>query len=298
MPKLLMLKGLPASGKSSFAQALVEEGWVEVNKDKIRADLKDTWTSDLEKRVIKIRDNKIKQALSVKKNVVSSDTNLAPKHEARFRQLASEFKATFEIDASFLEVPIEECIRRDSLRKPGEGHVGEGVIRGMFEQYLKSTTEVPKPVVEVVPTFQPYVGDPNLPPAILCDLDGTLSLSEGIRGIFDYDKCDQDKVNQSVATTIAAMSLYGYQVVFVSGREEKAREKTLMFLAKVGAKRFPLFMRPTGDFRKDWVIKGEIFDREIRPKYNVLFCLDDRDQVVNFYRGLGLTVFQVREGNY
>jgi len=34
------------------------------------------------------------------------------------------------------------------------------------------------------------------------------------------------------------------------------------------------------------------------PKYHVEFVLDDRNQVVNFWRYLGLTCFQVAEGDF
>lgn len=35
MSKLLMLKGLPASGKSTYAKELSDKGWIRVNKDDI-----------------------------------------------------------------------------------------------------------------------------------------------------------------------------------------------------------------------------------------------------------------------
>jgi len=57
-------------------------------------------------------------------------------------------------------------------------------------------------------------------------------------------------------------------------------------------------MRPAGDIRKDVLIKQEIYEREIKDKYNVLFVLDDRQSVVDGWRSLGLTVFQVAEGQF
>lgn len=41
MPKLLVLKGLPASGKSTYAKELVNKGWKRVNKDDLRAMIDD-----------------------------------------------------------------------------------------------------------------------------------------------------------------------------------------------------------------------------------------------------------------
>jgi hypothetical protein len=57
-------------------------------------------------------------------------------------------------------------------------------------------------------------------------------------------------------------------------------------------------MRPTGDNRKDSLVKEEILRNEILPNYYVEFALDDRQQVVDHLRGMGLTVFQVAPGNY
>jgi hypothetical protein len=57
-------------------------------------------------------------------------------------------------------------------------------------------------------------------------------------------------------------------------------------------------MRRAGDRRKDWVVKSELYREHIEPRYDVLLVLDDRDQVVRAWRGLGLTVFQVAEGDF
>jgi hypothetical protein len=54
----------------------------------------------------------------------------------------------------------------------------------------------------------------------------------------------------------------------------------------------------SADMRKDAVIKQELFDKYVAGKYNVLFVLDDRNQVVDFWRSIGLTCFQVNYGNF
>ena len=55
-------------------------------------------------------------------------------------------------------------------------------------------------------------------------------------------------------------------------------------------------MRSTGDHRNDAIVKQELYEQEIAGKYNVDFCVDDRDRVVDLWRSLGLTCFQVAEG--
>ncbi|MEB3173721.1 MAG: polynucleotide kinase, partial [Cyanobacteriota bacterium] len=137
-----------------------------------------------------------------------------------------------------------------------------------------------------------YSPQPGRPSAIICDLDGTLCLLKG-RNPYDASHCDEDDLNPVVASL-----LVGRRVLLVSGREEKYREPTLRFLAKHQIKYEHLWMRATGDLRKDAVIKREIFERRIRNQYNIEFVLDDRNQVVELWRSLGLVCLQVAEGDF
>jgi len=57
-------------------------------------------------------------------------------------------------------------------------------------------------------------------------------------------------------------------------------------------------MRATGDNRKDSIVKKEIYEGIIKPVFDVKFVLDDRNQVVEMWRSLGLTVLQVADGNF
>jgi hypothetical protein len=58
-------------------------------------------------------------------------------------------------------------------------------------------------------------------------------------------------------------------------------------------------MRVDQDFRKDAIIKKELFMNNVHNKFFVEFILDDRKQVVDMWRNdLGLTVFQVAEGDF
>jgi hypothetical protein len=57
-------------------------------------------------------------------------------------------------------------------------------------------------------------------------------------------------------------------------------------------------MRPAGDMRKDAIVKRELFDRHVRDRYDVTCILDDRSQVVDMWRSLGLTCLQVAPGEF
>jgi hypothetical protein len=57
-------------------------------------------------------------------------------------------------------------------------------------------------------------------------------------------------------------------------------------------------MRATGDNRKDSIVKEEIYKNDILPEYYVEFVLDDRQQVVDALREMGLQVWQVARGDF
>lgn len=59
-----------------------------------------------------------------------------------------------------------------------------------------------------------------------------------------------------------------------------------------------LYLRPNGDKRKDYVVKRQIYEESVKDKFNVLFVLEDRDQVVKMWREIGLTCFQVEYGDF
>lgn len=156
--------------------------------------------------------------------------------------------------------------------------------------------------------------DESLPKAIIVDLDGTWSLLNG-RSPYDASTCDQDPPNTPVIEAVKAMYLQGYAVLFTSGREDKYREPTEKHIAMHGTVEVPvdtsdppsieevviqhqLFMRASGDMRKDSIVKQELFDAHIRGKYNVVMVFDDRDQVVDQWRSMGLTCAQVAPGNF
>jgi predicted kinase len=280
--ELVICRGLPGSGKSTWAAQ--QHGYIVVNKDDIRAELAKegwVWSPKAEADVLQIRDGNIRSALYNGKSVISSDTNLADKHINRLTDIARKYKAVVTVK-DFTGVPPEVCIQRDAGR---DNPVGERVITEMYYQYLFPLH------------CKTYTRSGNLPNAFICDLDGTVALHNG-RSPYDYNKCDTDLLNEPVAIIVKALWRNELQPVYVSGREDYCREKTLKWLKDNGLPDGPLFMRATGDSRKDTVVKYEIFNGSIRDMYDVWLALDDRDQVVKLWRGMGITCLQVEYGNF
>lgn len=280
MKKIILTKGLPGSGKTTWAKELLakEPGkWKRINKDDLRAMLDNgKWSKANEAFVIAVRNRMIVDANAQGYNVVVDDTNLHPKHFVHISQMMGNL-AEVEIK-DFTNVPLEECIKRDQ-RRPN--YVGEKVIRRMYNQYLRSK-----------PPTMPY--SPDLPSVIICDIDGTLALF-GDANPYERDFL-QDEVNVPVKDILGRFPQK--EIVLFSGRMAKFREQTVQWLQQNNIYYSLLAMRKTGDMRKDFIVKQELFDEHIRGKYNIQFVLDDRDQVVAYWRSIGLTCLQVDYGAF
>lgn len=133
--------------------------------------------------------------------------------------------------------------------------------------------------------------------AIIVDIDGTLAL-KGDRGPFDWQKVDKDLPNETIILLVKAMRATGLHVILVSGRKEQCREKTLTWLWENQVPFQHLFMRADDDNRSDTILKNEIFENNIKDHYEIFCVLDDRNQVVDMWRNLGLTCLQVAPGDF
>jgi len=142
MQQLIICRGLPASGKSTFSKSWVledPEHRVRVCRDDIRKMLGKYWVPSREDLVTRIENNVITQSLRENYSVIIDATNLRPKY--KWANLAYVTKTvnrdTVQVSIKdFTDVSLETCIERDKLRT-GDDHVGEEVIRNMYNKYLK-----------------------------------------------------------------------------------------------------------------------------------------------------------------
>jgi len=311
MKTLITLKGLPSSGKSTWAKQLQknEPGkWKVVNKDQLRLMIDDgEWSHQNEEFITQVQENLIRAALKKGFNVVSDNTNFSPRIYKRLCEIAAEIGDVMVVEKNF-EVSPEECIARDAKRT-GKACVGAKVIMDMYKKYnLRYGYPQPKQEYfakkggENVGASAVAANKQNetLDKAIISDIDGTLALFEGKRSPYDASKSDIiDSPNVPVVETIKLFYEKGYKIIFCSGREDKYREPTIRFIEKhLPGVAYELFMRKSGDFRKDAIIKEEIYRGNIEGKYYIEFVLDDRSVVVDKWRELGLVCFQVAPGDF
>lgn len=304
MPKITILVGLPASGKSTWAKKAVRSisRTKRVNKDDLRSMTDDgEWSKENERQILVVRDAIIAEHLRNGYNVILDDTNLHLSHHDRMAEIAqavsAETGAAIEVDTKFFETSLDECIARDAART-GKAHVGEAVIRRHYKDLRKFLGIGHEGDLRAarMPMYEEQTE--GLPEAIIVDLDGTTSVING-RNPFDVMKCGSDLPNMPVVDLIRRYHDLGVKVILLSGRDGSAWDETVDWLGRHDVPYTWLIMRTAGDQRKDSVIKRELFEQYIRGFYKILFVLDDRDQVVDLWRkDLGLPCFQVFYGNF
>jgi hypothetical protein len=138
--------------------------------------------------------------------------------------------------------------------------------------------------------------------AFLLDVDGTCAINDGHRHIHDYSRVIYDKPNKSVITVAEAVSLK-LQPVVMSGRPDQTqvRYDTLdWFYTYTKLDSFPLFMRPEflkdnpdkRDYRKDYIVKEELYREKVEPYFNIWFAIDDRLGVCRMWHRLGIPLLR------
>lgn len=300
-PQLLILVGAPGSGKSTFAKYYIrtEENWMRLCRDDFRT-MHFTYSnlpSYEESLITEMIDSSIETLLRRRCNVLLDATHCRADYInhyiEKFNHLADISFKIFEADIATI---AERCDKRNK-------ETGKFIPVNVQKRYIKDLEELkktfdfsPRPLQDN--RVQAIQQDSSLPKAIICDLDGTLALMNN-RNPFDASTCDEDELNTPVSNTLKVFAKEGYRILLVSGREERFKEPTLRFLQKHEIPYHQLWMRQSKDFRKDAVIKKEIFEAKIKDKYYIEFVLDDRDQVVDLWRKeLKLPCFQVNYGSF
>lgn len=281
--KIIYLKGLPASGKSTWAKDYCSKykGWVRVNRDDLRHMRGEYWLPKKEGMITDWEDSLIEVALESGSNVIVDATNL---NEGRVKSRYLKLKKVFphlKLDIKFFDTPLEECIERDKIRP---NSVGKDVIMGMYDKYLREKLD--------------YIQDINLPKCVIFDIDGTLATKSG-RSPYDWDRVKEDTPNSHVVKLVSMYKNCGYRIIVFTGRDGSCYDLTREWLTENDIPFDELYSRVEGDCRKDSIVKREMFDSHVYGRYFCEVVYDDRDQVVEMWRkDLGLNCLQVNYGNF
>ena len=161
----------------------------------------------------------------------------------------------------------------------------------------------------------------------ICDVDGTLMNVEKRVSFAKKHKKDTDRVmdwdifldpmvmlefdtpNRDVIGVVKALYKSDYeedvsnnnyfnQIIITSARNERHRDVTIKQLEFAGIKYSAMYLRDDGDFRPDDIVKEELLGKIRADGYNPTIAFDDRNQVVNKWRELGINCYQVRSGDF
>ena len=143
---------------------------------------------------------------------------------------------------------------------------------------------------------------------LVCDLDGTLCDDSHRRALAKPGSWDQyhermgnDTPCDAVATIVTHWIVCGHEVLFLTGRPERYRERTVQWLSLngIGSYHYHLLMRPDENRERTEVFKVRALKAFLQqmPRFEVSLILEDRSRLVNVFRQLGYPTFQVAENN-
>lgn len=302
MSTLYITRGFPASGKTTWALGFcARTGAVNINRDDIRRQLTigQHGTDRQETDVTGVQTALVRAAVNNGSDIVLSDTNLRPR---QFRPLiAVARQAGYTVEVRDFRVDLDELLRRNAARE-ADRRVPPEVIRSLWNRFpyrqWPTVTDLTGDA-GYDPTRYPVLANPrDLPHCVLVDVDGTLAHHDGLRSPYDWAHVGRDTVDPAVRDAVRDIAAAGVRVVIMSGRDASCRRATEAWLVEHGVPHDELHMRPTGDRRADWIIKDTLIREHVEGRYHIRYCLDDRSQVVDHYRALGLKVFQVQPGDF
>ena len=145
---------------------------------------------------------------------------------------------------------------------------------------------------------------------IVVDLDGTLCNCD--HRVQHAQNKDWDKFHDGIQLDEPHPDVLGFlklipeqtPVLVITGRNESQHIATVRWIDEHGLleKIDAIEMRPNGDWSRDAELKLRIIDAffgdRLNALENVMFILEDRDSVVEAYRGAGFNCWQVRLGTY
>lgn len=147
-PKLIILCGIPGSGKSTYAKDYTERNFntVHLSSDVIRKELYgDENIQGNPGDVFSLMQKRALEALNNGRDVLYDATNITRKDRANIIGVCPKFA---KIECHIIWAPIEVCIERDAAR---ERTVGKEVINRMLKRFQAPYYDESIDVIKIIP---------------------------------------------------------------------------------------------------------------------------------------------------
>ena len=221
-----------------------------------------------------------------------------------WKDLATQTLGTKIEVVDMTDVPVEECVMRDTQR---EKSVGGTVIKNMALRYgLKTFSQGSVVLCDIDGTIANidhrlhYVTNPvtkitydggDLPP----NMAVSIGFKKDWKGFFS--EMENDSVRQDVQKILIDLYNRGHTIIFLSARPDSYRDVTLKWLAdKTLSFAYTLIMRQSHDKRPDTEVKADMLNLHFPDKGVIHTIIDDRPSVIRMWKEMGINVMDVGKG--
>lgn len=155
---------------------------------------------------------------------------------------------------------------------------------------------------------------PTLRPLYIFDMDGTIADMTHRVHLLDndgpnsekwklfYEMCEGDAPIAPTLKTLEALRRAGNDIWFLTGRSDVVRAKSTKWIVdhtSFDEVDVVLGMRTEGDHQHDYTFKQSWYNNMLKVDQERLVCVfEDRQVVVDMWRRIGVTCFQVATGKF
>tara|TARA_B100001057_G_C22832155_1_gene943793 strand:- start:660 stop:1082 length:423 start_codon:yes stop_codon:yes gene_type:complete len=136
---------------------------------------------------------------------------------------------------------------------------------------------------------------------VLCDIDGTVANNDHrqhfLEGKKDWDGFFSELINDvpisQIINEVNKHYMTGKKIIFLTGRPERYRYSTTLWLKENFEFEFELLMRKNNDYRNKLAIKNEIFENNFLT--NEIYCIYDNDKdLIRMWENKGINSILVK----
>ncbi|MBA3855539.1 MAG: hypothetical protein C0507_01400 [Cyanobacteria bacterium PR.3.49] len=128
MKRIILLIGVPGSGKTTLAAKIAQKGFTILNADSIRQELYgDAGEQGEPEAVFKIFFERMEKLMEQGTDLIIDNTNANPKHRKQILDRAKQFEYN-DVQLWLLDTPLAVCIARNKNR---QRVVGEDIVANM-----------------------------------------------------------------------------------------------------------------------------------------------------------------------